>query len=290
MILLIDERDALEFEKRLNCVRDVHLLARNPPLRLPMLPAAALNAILIQKGIRLCKRNHAIAKQNIDRIWREWTVDRKSLTALSRKWCVLPVTLSHIFRERWGLTRHDLHLMIHEVSHPEHKPKDRIEKELREASMEDYIHAPKAVEYMIHKGRMGESLCSEKLKQWGVRSKSEREQQSALNGGSREGVKTPDFLFEKKERLPGIPGEFHWLESKATFGNLRECRSDYMTQVKYYLEKYGSGCIIYWLGCTIEGKEGLEKAGVKVLSAEDLMDSSNRKRIEEFLNEGMVLS
>ena len=276
----------LELQKRLDGVKDVYEFSKIPPAGLPKLSPGALSALLIQKGIRLCKRNHWRAQKNAERIIRDW--DRgMPLVELSQNWRLFPLALAHLFREKWRIGRHELHFMIHRAAHAEYTPKNRVERELRDACMTDYIHAPRAVEYMVHKGRTGEALCNDWLKRLKIKFLTEREQLTPRDGNPKEGVKTPDFLFAKKETLPRLPGEFYWLESKATFGTFQECKHDHSSQIKHYLKLFGRGAIIYWLGCSRDGKEVLERAGGRVLAPWDLLDEHNTKKIGAFLQEGL---
>jgi hypothetical protein len=61
-----------------------------------------------------------------------------------------------------------------------------------------------------------------------------------------EGGKTPDFLLEKPIFLRGE--EVYWIESKASFGDLKEVKKNLKKQLHSYWELFGPGMVIYWFG------------------------------------------
>lgn len=77
--------------------------------------------------------------------------------------------------------------------------------------------------------------------------------------------KTPDawlkvpIAFVKEEGA--APHIVHWVDSKATFGDERTHRQQMEAQYTTYLNRYGSGLVIYWFGFL----EGLDDAGGEVL-------------------------
>lgn len=106
---------------------------------------------------------------------------------------------------------------------------------------------------MREKGLAGEAAAAEFLSKLKIdRFKTENEQDK--NG------KTPDFLFEKLEKIPGVKEEVKWFESKATFGTLSEVREDFRTQLSFYIGIFGPGVLVYWLGLTKEAREFLVKS------------------------------
>ena len=60
--------------------------------------------------------------------------------------------------------------------------------------------------------------------------------------------KTPDFKFESPVYLKNCGKTISWVDSKATFGDEISHNEYYETQYKFYLNRFGSGLVIYWLG------------------------------------------
>lgn len=63
--------------------------------------------------------------------------------------------------------------------------------------------------------------------------------------------KTPDALLQVPVAMRGDDGCWHivhWLDSKAGFGDERSHRQAAEGQYATYVNRYGSGCVIYWQG------------------------------------------
>ena len=58
--------------------------------------------------------------------------------------------------------------------------------------------------------------------------------------------KTPDVLLDKPINVRG--SEVFWIESKGSFGDAIENRANTKRQLKPYVELFGPGMVIYWLG------------------------------------------
>lgn len=59
--------------------------------------------------------------------------------------------------------------------------------------------------------------------------------------------KTPDFKLEIPIYLENGTC-INWIDSKASFGDQQSHMDNYETQFKYYLNRFGSGLVIYWFG------------------------------------------
>ncbi|MFH0961552.1 MAG: TPD domain-containing protein, partial [archaeon] len=172
----------------------------------------------------------------------------------------MPIAVAYALRQDLGYTRKDFQKIIRRASAAERIPEkrkgesrnERVYRELCEGCRTDWLHSPRALEYMKDKGLSGEAAAAEFLARLGIgKFKTENEQDKS--------GKTPDFLFEKLETLPGVNGEVKWFESKATFGTLSEVREDFKTQLSFYIGIFGPGAIIYWLGLTKEAREFLAR-------------------------------
>lgn len=60
--------------------------------------------------------------------------------------------------------------------------------------------------------------------------------------------KTPDFKLELPIFLKDSGRVISWIDSKGTFGDETSHAEYYETQFKFYLNRFGSGLVIYWLG------------------------------------------
>lgn len=60
--------------------------------------------------------------------------------------------------------------------------------------------------------------------------------------------KTPDFKLELPIFLNDSGRVISWIDSKGTFGDETSHSEYYETQFKFYLNRFGSGLVIYWLG------------------------------------------
>jgi hypothetical protein len=59
--------------------------------------------------------------------------------------------------------------------------------------------------------------------------------------------KTPDFKLDIPISLKDGT-LISWIDSKATFGDEHSHRENYESQLKYYLNRFGAGLVIYWFG------------------------------------------
>ncbi len=58
--------------------------------------------------------------------------------------------------------------------------------------------------------------------------------------------KTPDFLLDKPVPLDGW--NICWIESKTSFGDGEQLRSDYRRQLSHYVTHFSTGMVVYWNG------------------------------------------
>ena len=60
--------------------------------------------------------------------------------------------------------------------------------------------------------------------------------------------KTPDFKLLVPIYLKTLGTSINWIDSKATFGDQQSHSDYYDSQFKYYVNRFGSGLVIYWFG------------------------------------------
>mmetsp|Transcript_510 Transcript_510/g.868 ORF Transcript_510/g.868 Transcript_510/m.868 type:complete len:291 (-) Transcript_510:436-1308(-) len=121
---------------------------------------------------------------------------------------------------------------------------DRLQGNIEEARVQDRMYSPFMDNVRRLSGVEYEALLCQQLRNANVPFWSEDELR-------RKGfVKTPDV----KLQLPiAVDGHIvHWIDSKATFGDEKSHRNQYMDQYQQYVNRYGPGMVIYWFGFTRE--------------------------------------
>jgi hypothetical protein len=119
---------------------------------------------------------------------------------------------------------------------------DRLQGNIEEARVQDRMYSPFMDNVRRLSGVEYEALLCQQLRNANVPFWSEDELR-------RKGfVKTPDV----KLQLPiAVDGHIvHWIDSKATFGDEKSHRNQYMDQYQQYVNRYGPGMVIYWFGFT----------------------------------------
>jgi len=234
---------------------------------------SSLSALLIQKGIKKAKKYSFRIRNNYIRIRKDW-LGGKSFSELASEYGVFPIAVAYHLRQDIGFTRKDFQRILASAASSERAPEKarkeskeaRVYREMWEATRTDWLHSPRALSYMKRKGELGEEFSAKFLAKIGItKFKTEKEQEK--------GGKTPDFLFEGLEKIPGAENECKWFESKATFGTFSEAKEDFRSQLTFYTGLFGSGAIVYWLGLTREAREFLEKSSegkIRAFSGEEL--------------------
>lgn len=139
--------------------------------------------------------------------------------------------------ESKGISRGQFRTM---VRNPDAIPNSRLRKEISAAVKKDIVYSPDAISSQIKRSKMVE----EKIRSWLLKKKiSFIDEQEAKE---KKHAKTPDFLLKKT--LTYGKQKIHWVECKASFGDIAETRRDYKKQLKHYVEIYGMGIVVYWYG------------------------------------------
>lgn len=194
-----------------------------------------LFAILSQKIVRKTKRDyHGLKKQSL-RLLKQWKKG-KSLLKLSEERRFSPVLISSFILRENGATKKEFYEYLR---HPHSIRDPRIKKELLEVLAEEVVYSPEAIEIQRRNGKAAEAKIGEWLDLLGVSYITEREVRELYK-------KTPDFLMQEKFSLQSH--SISWVESKASFGDTIQMKSDYHRQLKYYVELFGNGLVIYWHG------------------------------------------
>lgn len=216
--------------KRLNRRGDVFKLAE-----IFNIPQEVLYAILSQKIVRKTKRDyHGLRKQS-QKLLKQWE-SGKSLLKLSEERKFSPVLISSFVLRAHGITKKEFREYLH---HPEEIENPRIRKEICEILQEEMVYSPEAAEIQRENGRTAER----KIEEWLGRQRASYITESEARSLHQ---KTPDFLL--KEPFSFNANSIFWVESKASFGDKIQMKSDYHRQLKHYVELFGKGLVVYWHG------------------------------------------
>jgi hypothetical protein len=126
------------------------------------------------------------------------------------------------------------------VQDPSLAPTPRLRTELEDVLAEDFIYSPRGITCQKDRGIFCESCIKSWLDEQGITYMTE--QDSREMGRS----KTPDFLFHEPHELLGR--EFQWMESKGEQRFAFQARHDYEKQLSSYVELFGPGIVVYWVG------------------------------------------
>ncbi|MFH1789339.1 MAG: TPD domain-containing protein, partial [Candidatus Altiarchaeota archaeon] len=144
------------------------------------------------------------------------------------------------------------------LKNPSSAGDERLSRELSSVLRRDLVYSPAANREQARRGRFVEETVGEWLSGLGLSYKTEADCR-------REGrVKTPDFLLDSPSVVCGR--RVNWVESKASFGDYIEVKSDSRKQVRHYVDLFGPGAVVYWYGFLGESFRG----DVTLLSHSDI--------------------
>lgn len=160
-----------------------------------------------------------------------------------------PIAIARLISAEIGVPKNDFRKMVMGSELKREPPRDqrRMASEVSKVVLFDYMDSPWSLEIYREIGREGERLLADWLQEKGLDFKTEKD----LKGG--QGVPTPDFLFEKPQKINGVENVI-WIESKAFFGDFQHIRRHHRHQVSRYEKAYGEGLMMYWYGVSREGK------------------------------------
>ncbi len=195
-----------------------------------------LRIIFLQKEVRRMMKLYGKMLKKREKLLEEWR-SGMSIVEIAEKERFSPILLVHILLPAMEISKKKTKKM---VKNPEIAPDGRLEREIREAMVIDYLYSPKAHDEQRKRGMEGESRLFEWLDSMGVEYIKEDDMEKG------EGMKTPDALLKKPMKLFGR--EVIWFDSKSLFGDPEELKRAYEKQFKHYLEVFGPGAVIYWYG------------------------------------------
>lgn len=199
-------------------------------------PRGTLYGILLQKKVDWVKRNYWKYAERLPEIANYWEKYKRI-----PDWLHLPPVLRVKFLlKSLGFTKKEI---SKNFSNPEDSEFGDL---IWKAIYRDFIYSPIAVKNQFARGRVGENIVRDYLENNGIEYKDEKQLRPAK--------KTPDFWIEEGIEVNGR--KIRWIESKALFGDLKTHMFYTKKQFNPYLELYGDGAVIYWLG-KIDGLNSL---------------------------------
>lgn len=165
----------------------------------------------------------------------------KSITEISQMCKLAPTLCASFIFEQKGFNKKSFR---HAVKNPGTLEDARLQKELIDAIKSDFIYSDWAAEEQRARGELHER----NLEKWLAKQQYEFWTEKDRAGHE----KTPDFLLKKAVMFQGR--EVHWFESKGYFGDSWEIDRNYKKQLREYVELFGQGVVIYWLGFVTDAK------------------------------------
>jgi len=230
-----------------------------------------LSSIFNQKIVEDVKKSHFRFKRKEEKLVAEWN-GGKTFLELSEKYNYPSTLISTLILQNIGYGKREIR---NYYKNPKMIENSRIKKELKDSLNADFFFSPRAHKLQEEKGKTGEKLISF----WLQKKKCEFICENDMRAEGREG-KTPDFLLKKPVRI--FDSEIRWIESKASFGELKEHKNYEKKQFSEYSKCYGEGLVVYWFG--FENDILKEKADGYRISDFEFFMPDLPDRVNRFLN------
>lgn len=216
----------LSFEEYIEIRRNLNKISDFERFRIPR---GILHAILMQKKVESVKRKYHLFSGRTREILEFWEEKKRF-----PEWLTLPPVLKvRLLLKGMDFSAKQINRALRNPSELE----EDLSKLVYSAVSRDFIYSPIAARLQSVLGKMGEKIILEKLKELGIKFKTEKELKMQ---------KTPDFFFEEPLELFGR--KIRWIESKALFADLRAYESYMRRQISKYHELFGEGLVVYWRG------------------------------------------
>ena len=199
--------------------------------------SGTLSSIFNQKIVEDVKKSHYRFKRKEEKLVKEWN-GGKTFSELSEKYNYPSTLISTLVLQNLGYGKREIK---NYYKNPKLVENQRIKTELKESLNTDYFFSPRAHKLQEEKGKTGEKLISF----WLQKRNCEFICENDMRAEGREG-KTPDFLLKKPVHIHDH--EIYWIESKASFGELKDHKSYEKKQFSEYSKYYGEGLVVYWFG------------------------------------------
>jgi hypothetical protein len=221
--------------RNLNSPKDAEALSKKHGV-----PRHTLMSILAHKMVRQTMRIFYKVKSRSKELHSSWEKGQ-SFMEISNMCKLAPTLCASFILSEKGFTKKMFRKAMLEPSGIKDK---RLRKELAEAIREDFIYSDWASAEQRERGAEHEKRLGKWLKKHGYKFWTEEERAGE--------EKTPDFLLKTSGKFKGKT--VHWFESKGFFGDVVELKRNYDKQLKHYVELYGPGVVVYWLGFIVDAR------------------------------------
>lgn len=224
----MEYREYSSIYSRLSSFRDIEeLISEGYDERL-------IKTLFTQKTSRYVRKKFHVVKANDARMLSAWKKG-KTMMELADRWCFPPVLIARFIFLRDGASKKEFnnYLRNPDLLRPE------VADELREVLECDPVYSPRGNEEQTERGRWGESLLQNWLKDQGIGFRTESDIRGIYS-------KTPDALLNEPMMFEGK--KIYWVESKASFGDNAEFKHNSREQLIPYTSMFGPGVVVYWVG------------------------------------------
>ena len=243
----MDYQEYKALYNRLQSYRDIErLIAEGYDSRL-------VKSVYTQKTSRDVKKRFHIVGNNSGRLLKAWKRG-STMMELAEEWKFPPVMTARFIFLADGASKTEFQNYVHnpDILKPE------VAAELRECIECDPVYSPKGTEEQAERGRWGESLLQNWLKDQGIGFRTESDLRGVYE-------KTPDALLDEPMMFEGR--KIYWVESKASFGDNTEFKYNSRKQLIPYTKIFGPGVVVYWVGKLddLECPEGIRVEDIGIL-------------------------
>lgn len=197
-------------------------------------PESTLMSLLAHSMVRQTMRLFYSVKARSKELHGHWE-SGKTFTDVSRMCKIAPTLCASFILEHKGYSKK---MFRSAVKNPASVQDARLRRELDQAIKEDFIYSDWAAEEQRARGEQHERNLEKWLAAKGYSFWTEKDRAGE--------EKTPDFLLKNASTWNGKT--VHWFESKGYFGDQWEVKRSYSKQLKKYVELFGPGVVVYWLG------------------------------------------
>ncbi len=199
------------------------------------LPQGVLEAVLNLKIIRSVKEGYHLLERRKEELLAEWRAGR-SIVEIAEERNFPPVLIARFLLSAMGFSRRKVKKL---ALNARGSGDERLDMELAEAQLRDFVFSKQAHEKQRLRGELGEEIIKSWLHRRGATFISEDSMVKVA------GAKTPDFLVSGL-RILGM--RVAWVESKAVFADEEEHKLYMRKQLSHYIKNFGPGMVVYWYG------------------------------------------
>jgi hypothetical protein len=207
-----------------------------------------------QELIRNTTKKYHTIRLHADRYLRSWR-SGNPLLKLAREESFSPVQMAFLVLDMKGITKRTFK---HYLTCPQDIPDMRLHDEMIDVIENDPTYSLDSIEEKTKLAKIAEQEIEVWLRRQGIEFMTEVECRKLHK-------KTPDFLLSKPINFKGH--EIHWIDAKASFGDMQQIERDCRDQFSHYIHLFGPGMVLYWYGFV----ESLHKKDLLILSKSDIL-------------------